>query len=58
VIEAVHHPVAKLAGYGAAAVVGVVCLIAALLLWRRLRRARGTGRPPAVGVSQQLAEPH
>jgi len=50
-IRAVHHAPATLAGYGAAIVAGVLCLIAALTLWWR-RRSR---RPGPAG-SEQLAE--
>jgi hypothetical protein len=57
-IEAVHHSTAKLAGYGAAAVIGLACLIGAFLLRRsRARDATGTGRPAPGGTSEQFAEP-
>ena len=57
-IEAVHHSVVKLAGYGAAAVIGLVCLMGAFLLRRsRARGATGTVRPAPGGTSEQFAEP-
>jgi subtilisin family serine protease len=50
-IDAVHHVRGKLAAYEAVIVVGVLCLIGALvLLWRRRSRR-------APGGSEQLAEP-
>jgi Subtilase family len=42
VIDAVHHPVAKLAGYAAALAAGLILLVLAVLLPRRWRRRRGT----------------
>jgi Subtilase family len=57
-IEAVHHSNVKLAGYGAAAVIGVICLIGAFLLRRsRARGATGIVRPAPGDASQQFAEP-
>lgn len=44
VIDAVRHPIVKLAGFGAAVVVGLACLILAALLPRRRRRKRRTAR--------------
>jgi hypothetical protein len=52
-IEAVHHAPAKLAACGAALAVGLLCLAAALVVWRRRSRA---GRA-APARSEQLAEP-
>jgi hypothetical protein len=46
VIDAVHHSPAKLAGFGAAIVVGLACLVLALLLGRRWRRGRAA--PPGM----------
>jgi hypothetical protein len=57
-IAAVHHSMAKLAAYGAAAVIGLICLVGAFLLRRsRARGATGTVRPAPGGTSQQFAEP-
>ena len=57
-IEAVHHSVVKLAGYGAAAVIGLICLVGAFLLRHsRARGATGTVRPAPGGTSEQFAEP-
>lgn len=61
-IDAVHHARAKLAGYGAAILVGLLCLAGALVLRRRRLRARRprrhTGRPgPEQFASEQFAEP-
>ena len=39
-INAVHHSTAALAGYAAAIVAGVLCLIAARVLWWRRRSPR------------------
>jgi Subtilase family len=58
-IEAVHHAPGKLAGYGAAIVVGVLCLAAALVLMLRRRRTHPgqAGPGPGPAGSEQLAEP-
>lgn len=45
VVDAVHHPVAKLAGLAAAIALGMACLVLAALLARRPRRRR-----PAHGL--------
>ena len=58
VIAAVHHSIVKLAGYGAAVVIGLICLLGAFLLRRSpARGATGTVRPAPGGTSEQFAEP-
>ncbi len=50
-IEAVHHSTVKLAGFGAAIVVGLACLLLAVLLARRGRRVQAAqaGEAPQAG---------
>lgn len=61
-IEAVHHAPAQLAACGAAIVVGLLCLVGALVLRSRRRRVwrpRAHTRRPGRGqfASEQFAEP-
>jgi Subtilase family len=57
-IAAVHHSMAKLAAYGAAVVIGLICLVGAFLLRRsRARATTASVRPAPGGTSQQFAEP-
>jgi subtilisin family serine protease len=56
-IHAVHQAPAQLAAYGAAIVVGLLCLAAALVLRRRRLRARRPRSHPRPSGSEQLAEP-
>ncbi len=50
VIEAVHHPKAKLLGFSVAIVVGVVLLVLALILGGRRRRRRRRAAAPTAAV--------
>jgi len=58
-INAVHHAPGKLAAYGAAIVLGVLFLLAALVLVLRRRRSRPgrDGPGPGGAASEQLAQP-